>query len=66
MNVVCVNEVFKLHGLADEPICVVLEDINLMCAFLGLRRSGSHVGFLSPARMRRKGRTAEGRSLLKE
>ena len=37
MNVVCDCDVFKLHGLADEAICVVVEEIlKLMYAFLGL------------------------------
>ena len=45
MNVVCKNEVFKLHGLADKTICVVMEDIKATCAFLRLRWSGPQVGF---------------------
>ena len=37
MNAVCENEVFKLNGLADEVVCVVFEDIEVMCVFLELR-----------------------------
>ena len=48
---------FKLHGLADEAVCVVLEDIKVTCVFLELR-------WLGP-RVEEKGRIAGGRSLPK-
>ena len=31
MKVICENDVFKLYGLADEAVCVVLEDIKVVC-----------------------------------
>ena len=43
MNVVCENEVFKLHDIADEAVCVVLEDIKVMCAFSVVSVFGAQV-----------------------
>ena len=40
MNVVCESEVFVLHGLVDEAVCVVLEDIKIMCVCFGVEVVG--------------------------
>ena len=44
MNVVCDCDVFKLHGLADEAICIVVEEIlMLMCVCVCASQVNLHV-----------------------